>query len=423
MGRAKKKTGKPATKLTPEITAFCISRAATHSIGAIIKELCETSEFPSITKRNPPSVSSIHYRIQKFKTKFTVEDLRFNKKSSTKKPISITSEQNTSKINDIHDEIFKKYKYKKHASIRYISYRTGISYRSVRIINKARLHLKFYKRRKAPKSTSKSVERRMKFAEWGDELYKVGDGPETKKSELLRDYCIFVDETSVQLIPPHNAQNMGTWAKEIPPGDNNIHHTATKSKSAMAFIAASKLIPGNGLYMHWVPPGKITKESYHAFLTEKIFPALKQKIGHEHWEKVWWLEDGAPGHHSRLVSDLLNEEFDGRVVGCDFLMWHPEAPGCDWPPYSCDLNVLDYFVNRQIKERCWELEEETGMIRNLNDLRRNFEMAAYELESDMTIRAIDAFPERLKMCQAVSGGLFEKFKNKLKIKFRLKNKK
>lgn len=420
MGRAKRKTGKPATKLTQKMKAFCIARAATHSIGGIIDEICKTTEFPDTTKLNPPSVTSIHYQLNKLKTKFTIEDLRKNRKCSKKRPISITGEENTSKVKKIHDEFFKKYRFKKHASNRYISYRTGISFRSVQIINKERLHLKFFKRTRAPMSTPKSIERRMAFARWGDELHEVNPGTKLKKAELTRDCGVFVDETTVELIPPHNPKNMGIWRENMPTGNNNIHHIMTKPKSAMAFICASKLIPGNGLYMHWVPPGTITGESYHKFLTESIFPALKQIIGLRNWKKVWWLEDGAPGHHSHIVSDLLNEEFNGKVIGCDFLKWHPDAPGCNWPPYSCDLTVLDYFVNRQIKERCWELEEETGMIQNLNDLRRNFEMATYELDADMVTRSIDAFPERIKMCQAVGGGIFEKYKDKLKIKFRKK---
>ena len=329
MGRAKKKNGKPFTKLTPQITAFCIARAATHSIGAIIDKLCTTPDFPNITRLNPPPVSSIHYQLKKFKTKFTVEDLRKNKKCSKtckKKPISTTGEQNTFKVKKVHEELFKKYRYKKHASIRYISYRTGISYRSVRIINKARLNLKFYKRTRAPKSTPKSVERRMSFAEWGDELHEVSRGTQIKKVELVRDCGIFVDETTVQLIAPFNPQNMGVWAEKMPSGNDNVHHTVTKPKSAMAFICASKLIPGNGLYMHWVPPGTITGVSYHKFLRDSIFPALKRIIGLQNWEKVWWLEDGAPGHHSYVVSDLLNEEFNGRVIGCDFQSGTPMPP-------------------------------------------------------------------------------------------------
>ena len=39
------------------------------------------------------------------------------------------------------------------------------------------------------------------------------------------------------------------------------------------------------------------------------------------------MEDGAPGHHSYLVSDFLDQEFDGKVVACDFLNWNPWAPG------------------------------------------------------------------------------------------------
>ena len=73
-----------------------------------------------------------------------------------------------------------------------------------------------------------------------------------------------------------------------------------------------------------------------------------------------------------------------------------------------------------VKELTWQLEEETGLIRNLDDLRRNFEMACSRLDKEQVRRAIDAVPEQVKLCEAAGGGAFEKYKDKLKIKFRKK---
>ena len=99
-------------------------------------------------------------------------------KEPTGRPISVTGQENTVKVKQIHDEIFNKFRFKKHASVRYISKRTGISNRSVNIINKARLNLRFYKRTTAPKSTPKSIERRLDFSKWGKELFQVENGQE-----------------------------------------------------------------------------------------------------------------------------------------------------------------------------------------------------------------------------------------------------
>lgn len=416
MGRTKRKSGQAPTKLSPKITAFCITRAATHSIGAIVNELCSSIEFPSITKNNPPPVSSIHYQIKKFRTKFTILDLRKNHKSCAKRPISTTGEENTLKVKKIHDEMFRKFRFKKHASVRYIEHRTGISNRSVRIINKARLRLKFYRRTKTPKSTPNSVAQRIAFSDWGNELFETCDGQMIKKIELLRDFGIYVDETLVELTPPYNPQNQGIHSEKMPTGDDNTHQIVTKAKNVMAYVCVSKLLPDNGIYMHWVPPGKIKAIGYHKFLKEEIIPALKQRIGDRNWKKVWWLEDGAPAHHSHLVSDFLDTEFNGKVVGCDFLKWHPESVGANWPAYSCDLTVNDFYVNSEIKKLTWNLEYQTGVIQNLNDLRRNFEMACYSLELEEVTRAIDAVPERLEMCRFVDGGRFEKYKCEIRKK-------
>ena len=420
MGRIKKKNGKPNTKITPKITAFCVARSATHSVGAMIDELCKSEQFPEITRRNPPAESTLYHQLFKFKTKFTVRDLRKNEKCCEKRPISSTGDQNTARVKQIHDEIFKKYRFKKHASVRYIEQRTRISNRSIRIINKARLHLRFYKRTTAPKSTPHSVERRLEFSKWGKELFQVENGDEIEKMLLLRDHAIFVDETSVQKTPYFNRKNLGIWREEMPTGNDNIHHKVVKAESVMAFVCVSKLLPDNHIYVHWCPPGQITAESYHAFLRDEIFPILKSKIGRENWKKVWWMEDGAPGHHSFLVSDFLDDEFDGKVVACDFLKWHPWTPGADWPPYSCDITPLDFFVNPAVKELTWLLEEETGLIKNLDDLRRNFEMACSRLDGAQVRRAIDAVPEQVKICEAAGGGAFEKYKDKIKIKLRKK---
>ena len=341
-------------------------------------------------------------------------------KEPTGRPISVTGQENTVKVKQIHDEIFNKFRFKKHASVRYISKRTGISNRSVNIINKARLNLRFYKRTTAPKSTPKSIERRLDFSKWGKELFQVENGQEIEKMLLLRDFGIYVDETIVQNIPFFNSKNMGIWREEMPTGNDNIHHKVSKADSVMAFICVSKLLPDNHITVHWCPSGRIDQHTYHEFLRDTIFPILKSKIGRQNWKKVWWMEDGAPGHHSYLVSDFLDQEFDGKVVACDFLNWHPWAPGANWPPYSCDITPNDFFVNPMVKELTWQLEEETGLIRNLDDLRRNFEMACSRLDKEQVRRAIDAVPEQVKLCEAAGGGAFEKYKDKLKIKFRKK---
>ena len=416
MGRVKKKSGSPPAKMTPEITIFCITRSATHSVRAIIDELCASTDFPDITWKNSPSERTIFYQIKKFKTKSTIQDLRKNNKPR----ITVTGKKNTAIVKKIHDEIYKKYRFKKHASVRYISNRTGMSIRSVQIINKARLRMKFYKRTTAPKSTPHSVKRRLEFSKWGKELFQVQSGEEVEKMLLLRDCGIYVDEVSVELTPFYNRKNLGIWRKNMPTGNDNIHHTVSRSASVMAFIAVSKLLPDNHISMHWCPPGKIDKFAYHTFLRDEIFPALKSKIGRRNWKKVWWMEDGAPGHHSFLVSDFLDDEFDGKVVACDFLEWHPWTPGANWPPYSCDITPNDFFVNPAVKESTWQLEEETGLIKNLADLRRNFEMACSRLDKNQVLRAIEAVPERVKICEAAGGGAFEKYKDKIKIQMRKK---
>ena len=76
-------------------------------------------------------------------------------------------------------------------------------------------------------------------------------------------------------------------------------------------------------------------------------------------QSIGLMLDGAPSHHSRETMQFLNEKFDNKIIGRDQVAWFNK--GLDWPAYSPDLSVLDYYVNGQLKAKLGA----TGEIKNL----------------------------------------------------------
>jgi len=74
----------------------------------------------------------------------------------------------------------------------------------------------------------------------------------------------------------------------------------------------------------------------------------------------------------------------------------------EWPPYSPDLNPLDYSV--------WSVLEAKASAKRHNNpeqLKRSLMAAWEEIDEDYLRATIDDFPKRLKACIEAKGGHFE----------------
>jgi hypothetical protein len=383
--------------------------------GAILDELTKSPEFPDLNWKNKPCEWAIRRLIQKLNTHHTIDDRRENRKGNQTK-FTKQTDRNANLIQKMQVEMKRIWGFKKHASNRYVSKRLKLSMFTVRKIRKNKLKMKFYRRQKGQKIPQRSVEKRLQFCEWSKQKFTFTDADGTqdtrKHVDWLIEYGAWGDETQVELTPHYNPKNMGEWATSLP-GEENVHETVSKPLKKMAHVIVCKQLPGSGILVNWID-GKINGTKYKKLLQYKIFPQLRQKLGPEKFKKLWWIEDGAPPHWKHENSDYLDRTFAGKVIARDFLKWHPGCPGANWPSYSPDVTCLDYWANDHLKKLTWELERETGMIENLTDLRRNFEMAASMVTRDEMIRAVAALGDRLLMLEIKEGGRFERYKDKLK---------
>lgn len=118
---------------------------------------------------------------------------------------------------------------------------------------------------------------------------------------------------------------------------------------------------------------------------------------------MWFMHDGAPWHSYQPVKDHLNRHFSNRWIGKD----GPVA----WPPYSCDLNPIDFYVWDKIKRAI----DNTQTINSLSDFQNQIYESFETFRSDSShFEEIGTFMDlRISMCIAAKGdairALLQKF--------------
>ena len=91
-------------------------------------------------------------------------------------------------------------------------------------------------------------------------------------------------------------------------------------------------------------------ESYLEMLNEQVVPALRRmgRLGpnrNGRFQRLWWIQDGAPQHRRIIVTERLRQLFGERVVALNHAV--------EWPPRSPDLTPLDFFLWGYIKSEVY----------------------------------------------------------------------
>ena len=103
-------------------------------------------------------------------------------------------------------------------------------------------------------------------------------------------------------------------------------------------------------------------------------------------------EDGALAHTASLAQDWLN-------VNCPGFIEKDQ-----WPPYSPDLNLLDYHVWGAMLEKYQKVQPKLKTIR---ELKIALELIWEDLPKEPINKAIKSFTKRLQACVATGGGHIE----------------
>jgi hypothetical protein len=74
----------------------------------------------------------------------------------------------------------------------------------------------------------------------------------------------------------------------------------------------------------------------------------------------------------------------------------------EWPPYSPDLNSLDYSIWGYIESKACEKPHDS-----IASLKRAIKKAWDEMPDEMVARVVDTWPDKLQACIDAEGGYIE----------------
>ncbi|GFW22374.1 DUF4817 domain-containing protein [Trichonephila clavipes] len=94
----------------------------------------------------------------------------------------------------------------------------------------------------------------------------------------------------------------------------------------------------------------VNGDRYRAMITNFFIPELNNHDVQE----LWFQQDGATCHTARATIDLLKDTFGDRLIS--------RFGTVNWPPRSCDLTPLDYFLWGYVKSLVYADKPQTLTI-------------------------------------------------------------
>ncbi|GFW92226.1 DUF4817 domain-containing protein [Trichonephila clavipes] len=114
---------------------------------------------------------------------------------------------------------------------------------------------------------------------------------------------------------------------------------------------------------------------------------FKNDEGHN---ELWFQQDGATCHTARATIDLLKDTFGDRLIS--------RFGPVNWPPRSCDLTPLDYFLWGYVKSLVYADKPQT-----LDHLEDNIRRVIADIRPQMLEKVIENWTSRLDYIRASRG--------------------
>ncbi|GFV77642.1 DUF4817 domain-containing protein [Trichonephila clavipes] len=108
------------------------------------------------------------------------------------------------------------------------------------------------------------------------------------------------------------------------------------------------------------------------------------------WCELWFQQDGATCHTARATIDLLKDTFGDRLIS--------RFGPVNWPPRSCDLTPIDYFLWGYVKSLVYADKPQT-----LDHLEDNIRRVIADIRPQMLEKVIENWTSRLDYIRASRG--------------------
>ena len=142
------------------------------------------------------------------------------------------------------------------------------------------------------------------------------------------------DEVSFCMNGKVNSQNVRKYAPKWEPPNFNFEKSDSRKK-----LKVWTSFCGNGAF-HWsiIFDGNVNGANYLQMLNEYVLSYLFQLLGNQlqdgFFQRLWWTQDGAPGHRA-YVTAWLAEIFGEKVIAL-----YREV---DWSPRIPDITNVTFF--------------------------------------------------------------------------------
>ena len=310
----------------------------------------------------PPTRATINLVFNKFLTTGSVADLH-----KTGRPVS--------KSDEIKEDIEGRLNDAPNTSLRRMSLELDASYSTVRKVVRE-CKFKPYIPRLRQELSEDDFDRRVEFCELFQEMME--DQPD------LPELIIWSDEAKFHVNGSVNRHNSVYWCKENP---GISIGKSVNSPGVMVWGA----VHANGLVGPFFFDEQVTGNSYLAMLNDYFLPRFQNLEQNNH---MFFMQDGAPAHFSRVVREFLDEHFAGR--------WFGRRGAIDWPPRSPDMTPMDFCVWGCIKNAVYKTP-----INSVDDLKEKITNAFVAFDNEVCKNACLSVPLRLQKCIDNEGKHFE----------------
>ena len=115
--------------------------------------------------------------------------------------------------------------------------------------------------------------------------------------------------------------------------------------------------------------------------------ALNYNIENRNFNSIWWFQDGAPAHRTRLVRQRLINLFPEKVVAL--------GHDVEWPARSPDLTPCDFFLWGYLKQKVF-----TSPPPNIQTLRERIvnEINQLRAKPEFIINSVRGMRRRAEVC-------------------------
>ncbi|GFU76209.1 NACHT domain-and WD repeat-containing protein 1 [Trichonephila clavipes] len=218
---------------------------------------------------------------------------------------------------------------------------------------------------------------RRRFVEWAqNEIAVVPD---------FHKRILFSDEAHFWLNGYINKQKCRIWSKANPQVyvETPLH---PEKLTVWCALWAGGII---GLYFFKNDEGHnvtVNGDRYRAMITNFFI----SELNNHDVQELWFQQDGATCHTARATIDLLKDTFGDRLISC----FGP----VNWPPRSCDLTPLDYFLWGYVKSLVYADKPQT-----LDHLEDNVHRVISDIRPQMLEKVIGNWTSRLDYIRASRG--------------------